>query len=220
MRIAVLISGNGSNLQAMIDACKAGRIAGELVGVISNKADAYGLQRANDAGIKAQVIANQAYASRDEYDVALIQQLDEWQVDLVILAGFMRILTPAFVQHFAGRILNIHPSLLPKYQGVKTHERAIAAGDQVHGASVHFVTDELDGGPVVLQAKVPVFSDDTPEELAARVLTQEHQIYPLVANWFCQGRLKMVNQQAQLDGVLLPAQGYASDDADEHQDES
>ena len=173
MRIAVLISGNGSNLQAMIDACKAGRIAGELVGVISNKADAYGLQRAQDAGIHARVIANQAYASRDEYDGALIQQLDEWQVDLVILAGFMRILTPAFVQHFAGRILNIHPSLLPKYQGVKTHERAIAAGDQVHGASVHFVTDELDGGPVVLQAKVPVFSDDTPEELALGWLRYE-----------------------------------------------
>ena len=215
MRIAVLISGNGSNLQALIDACKAGRIAGKLVGVISNKADAFGLQRAASAGIATQVIANSAYGSRDEYDAALIQQLDEWQVDLVVLPGFMRILTPAFVQHFAGRTLNIHPSLLPKYQGVKTHERAIAAGDQVHGASVHFVTEELDGGPVVLQAKVPVFEDDTPDELAARVLTQEHQIYPLVVHWFCQGRLKMVEHKAWLDGNLLPAQGYANDESEE-----
>jgi len=215
MRIAVLISGNGSNLQALIDACKAGRVAGELVGVISNKSDAFGLQRAAMAGIGAKVIANSAYTSRDEYDAALIQQLDEWQVDLVVLAGFMRILTPAFVQHFAGRTLNIHPSLLPKYQGVKTHERAIAAGDQVHGASVHFVTEELDGGPVVLQAKVLVFEDDTPDELAARVLTQEHQIYPLVVHWFCQGRLKMVEHKAWLDGNLLPAQGYANDESEE-----
>ena len=215
MRIAVLISGNGSNLQALIDACKAGRVAGELVGVISNKSDAFGLQRAATAGIGAKVIANSAYTSRDEYDAALIQQLDEWQVDLVVLAGFMRILTPAFVQHFTGRTLNIHPSLLPKYQGVKTHERAIAAGDQVHGASVHFVTEELDGGPVVLQAKVPVFEDDTPDELAARVLTQEHQIYPLVVHWFCQGRLKMVEHKAWLDGNLLPAQGYANDESEE-----
>ena len=212
MRFAVLISGNGSNLQALIDACQAGRIQGELVGVVSNRADAFGLERAKAAGIATQVLSNQAFADRESYDAALIQTLESWKPDLLVMAGFMRILTPGFVQHFAGRMLNIHPSLLPKYQGVKTHARAIAAGDTVHGASVHFVTEELDGGPVVLQARVPIFPDDDEVTLAERVLSQEHQIYPLVINWFCQGRLTMVGTQACLDGQPLPARGYASDD--------
>ena len=212
MRFAVLISGNGSNLQALIDACQAGRIQGELVGVVSNRADAFGLERAKAAGIATQVLSNQAFADRESYDAALIQALESWKPDLLVMAGFMRILTPGFVQHFAGRMLNIHPSLLPKYQGVKTHARAIAAGDTVHGASVHFVTEELDGGPVVLQAHVPIFPDDDEVTLAERVLSQEHQIYPLVVNWFCQGRLTMVGTQACLDGQPLPARGYASDD--------
>ncbi len=212
MRFAVLISGNGSNLQALIDACQAGRIQGELVGVVSNRADAFGLERAKAAGIATQVLSNQAFADRESYDAALIQALESWNPDLLVMAGFMRILTPGFVQHFAGRMLNIHPSLLPKYQGVKTHARAIAAGDTVHGASVHFVTEELDGGPVVLQARVPIFPDDDEVTLAERVLSQEHQIYPLVVNWFCQGRLTMVGTQACLDGQPLPARGYASDD--------
>ncbi len=212
MRFAVLISGNGSNLQALIDACQAGRIQGELVGVVSNRADAFGLERAKAAGIATQVLSNQAFADRESYDAALIQALESWNPDLLVMAGFMRILTPGFVQHFAGRMLNIHPSLLPKYQGVKTHARAIAAGDTVHGASVHFVTEELDGGPVVLQARVPIFPDDDEVTLAERVLSQEHQIYPLVINWFCQGRLTMVGTQAYLDGQPLPARGYASDD--------
>ncbi len=212
MRFAVLISGNGSNLQALIDACQAGRIQGELVGVVSNRADAFGLERAKAAGIATQVLSNQAFADRESYDAALIQALESWNPDLLVMAGFMRILTPGFVQHFAGRMLNIHPSLLPKYQGVKTHARAIAAGDTVHGASVHFVTEELDGGPVVLQARVPIFPDDDEVTLAERVLSQEHQIYPLVINWFCQGRLTMVGTQACLDGQPLPARGYASDD--------
>ncbi len=212
MRFAVLISGNGSNLQALIDACQAGRIQGELVGVVSNRADAFGLERAKAAGIATQVLSNQAFADRESYDAALIQALESWKPDLLVMAGFMRILTPGFVQHFAGRMLNIHPSLLPKYQGVKTHARAIAAGDTVHGASVHFVTEELDGGPVVLQARVPIFPDDDEVTLAERVLSQEHQIYPLVVNWFCQGRLTMVGTQACLDGQPLPARGYASDD--------
>ena len=128
------------------------------------------------------------------------------------MAGFMRILTPAFVNHYAGRMLNIHPSLLPKYQGLHTHQKAIDAGDSEHGASVHFVTEELDGGPVVLQAKVPVFADDTVEELAQRVHVQEHQIYPLVINWFCQQRLVMKEGKSWLDGECLPVSGYASDD--------
>ena len=212
MRFAVLISGNGSNLQALIDACQAGRIQGELVGVVSNRADAFGLERAKAAGIATQVLSSQAFADRESYDAALIQALESWNPDLLVMAGFMRILTPGFVQHFAGRMLNIHPSLLPKYQGVKTHARAIAAGDTVHGASVHFVTEELDGGPVVLQARVPIFPDDDEVTLAERVLSQEHQIYPLVVNWFCQGRLTMVGTQACLDGQPLPARGYASDD--------
>ena len=212
MRFAVLISGNGSNLQALIDACQAGRIQGELVGVVSNRADAFGLERAKAAGIATQVLSSQAFADRESYDAALIQALESWKPDLLVMAGFMRILTPGFVQHFAGRMLNIHPSLLPKYQGVKTHARAIAAGDTVHGASVHFVTEELDGGPVVLQARVPIFPDDDEVTLAERVLSQEHQIYPLVINWFCQGRLTMVGTQACLDGQPLPARGYASDD--------
>ena len=212
MRFAVLISGNGSNLQALIDACQAGRIQGELVGVVSNRADAFGLELAKAAGIATQVLSNQAFADRESYDAALIQALESWNPDLLVMAGFMRILTPGFVQHFAGRMLNIHPSLLPKYQGVKTHARAIAAGETVHGASVHFVTEELDGGPVVLQARVPIFLDDDEVTLAERVLSQEHQIYPLVINWFCQGRLTMVGTQAYLDGQPLPARGYASDD--------
>ncbi len=212
MRFVVLISGNGSNLQALIDACASGRIKGQLVGVLSNKAEAYGLVRAKQAGIPTQVLSNADFASREAYDAALIAALQCWQPDLLVMAGFMRILTPAFVQHFAGRMLNIHPSLLPKYQGVKTHARAIAAGDSEHGASVHFVTEELDGGPVVLQAKVPIFDDDSVDELAERVLTQEHQIYPLVINWFCLGRLKMENNQAWLDNHCLPATGYASEE--------
>lgn len=212
MRFVVLISGNGSNLQALIDACASGRIKGQLVGVLSNKAEAYGLVRAKQAGIPTQVLSNADFASREAYDAALIAALQCWQPDLLVMAGFMRILTPAFVQHFAGRMLNIHPSLLPKYQGVKTHARAIAAGDSEHGASVHFITEELDGGPVVLQAKVPIFDDDSVDELAERVLTQEHQIYPLVINWFCLGRLKMENNQAWLDNHCLPATGYASEE--------
>jgi phosphoribosylglycinamide formyltransferase 1 len=212
MRFAVLISGSGSNLQALIDACAAGRIQGELVGVVSNRADAFGLERAKAAGIATQVLSNQEFGDRESYDAALIQLLDGWQPDLLVMAGFMRILTPGFVQHFAGRMLNIHPSLLPKYQGVKTHARAIAAGDTVHGASVHFVTEELDGGPIVLQARVPIFPEDDVTELAARVLSQEHQIYPLVVNWFCQGRLRMEDGQAWLDGNPLSSQGYACEE--------
>ena len=212
MRFAVLISGNGSNLQALIDACHSGRIQGELVGVVSNRADAFGLERARAAGIATRVLGNQEFSDRESYDAALIQVLESWKPDLLVMAGFMRILTPGFVQHFAGRMLNIHPSLLPKYQGVKTHARAIAAGDSVHGASVHFVTEELDGGPVVLQAQVPIFADDDEASLAERVLSQEHQIYPLVINWFCQGRLTMVGSQAWLDGQPLPPRGYACDD--------
>jgi len=212
--IVVLISGSGSNLQAIIDACSSGFIPGKISAVIANKANAYGLVRANDAGITTQVLSHKTYASRDRYDEALIDAIDQHQPDLVVLAGFMRILTPAFVQHYVGRLLNIHPSLLPKYQGLNTHQRAIDAGDTEHGCSVHFVTEQLDGGPVVLQAKVPLFSDDDVATLSERVHEQEHRIYPLVVRWFCQNRLQQQADQAWLDGNVLAANGYANDDED------
>ena len=212
--IVVLISGSGSNLQALIDACSSGFIPGKISAVIANKASAYGLVRASDAGITTQVLSHKTYASRDRYDEALIDAIDQHQPDLVVLAGFMRILTPAFVQHYAGRLLNIHPSLLPKYQGLNTHQRAIDAGDTEHGCSVHFVTEQLDGGPVVLQAKVPLFSEDDVATLSERVHEQEHRIYPLVVRWFCQNRLQQQADQAWLDGNILAANGYANDEED------
>ena len=210
--IVVLISGSGSNLQAIIDACSSGFIPGKVSAVISNKANAYGLVRANEAGISTQVLSHKSYASRDNYDAALADAIEQHKPDLVVLAGFMRILTPAFVQHFSGRLLNIHPSLLPKYQGLTTHQRAIDAGDAEHGCSVHFVTEQLDGGPVILQAKVPVFADDDAQNLAERVHEQEHRIYPLVVRWFCQNRLQQHADQAWLDGNVLAANGYANDE--------
>ncbi len=210
--IVVLISGSGSNLQAILDACKAGFIAGRVSAVISNKADVFGLTRAADAGVPALVLDHKQYADRASYDLALCQTIDRHQPDLVVLAGFMRILTPEFVAHYNGRLLNIHPSLLPKYQGLHTHQRAIDAGDTVHGCSVHFVTAELDGGPVVLQAKVPVFPEDDAALVAARVHEQEHRIYPLVVRWFCQDRLQQQADKALLDGHILSPHGYADDD--------
>ncbi|MBY5921084.1 phosphoribosylglycinamide formyltransferase [Ferrimonas balearica] len=212
IRIAVLISGNGSNLQAILDACQAGDINGEVVAVVSNKADVYGLTRAEQAGVPGLVVAPQAGESREAYDSRLEAELSQLNVDLVVLAGFMRILSDGFVNRFAGRMLNIHPSLLPKYTGLNTHQRALEAGDEEHGCSVHFVTPELDGGPVILQAKVPVFEDDDAEELAERVHTQEHRIYPLVVKWFAQGRLTMEGDKALFDGEALPTAGYASDE--------
>lgn len=212
--IVVLISGSGSNLQAIIDACSSGFIPGNINAVIANKANAYGLVRAGDAGINTQVLNHKGYDNREAYDAALIAAIDKYTPDLVVLAGFMRILTPAFVQHYAGRLLNIHPSLLPKYQGLNTHQRAIDAGDTQHGCSVHFVTEQLDGGPVILQAKVPLFSDDDVTSLAERVHEQEHRIYPLVVRWFCQNRLQQHKDQAWLDGNVLAANGYANDEED------
>ncbi|OOE32387.1 phosphoribosylglycinamide formyltransferase [Salinivibrio kushneri] len=208
-RIVVLISGSGSNLQALIDSVH--QQHAQIAAVVANKANAYGLTRAEHAGIPAQVVANTDYASREEYDAALIRALDAYQPDLVVLAGFMRILTPGFVAHYAGRMLNIHPSLLPKYTGLHTHQRAIDAGDTEHGTSVHFVTEELDGGPVVLQARVPIFEDDDAESVAARVQQQEHRIYPLVVRWFVDGRLKMAEDSAWLDGQTLGPAGYAAE---------
>lgn len=200
LRIVVLISGGGSNLQAIIDACASGAVHGEVVAVISNRADAFGLQRARRAGIPTEVVDHREYPERDAFDRALAARIDRHQPDLVVLAGFMRILSPGFVRHYAGHMLNIHPSLLPHFQGLHTHQRALEANHEVHGASVHFVTEELDGGPVVLQAEVPVLPGDDASTLAARVLEQEHRIYPTVIQWFAEGRLSYdPNQGLTLD---------------------
>jgi phosphoribosylglycinamide formyltransferase-1 len=203
-KIVVLISGGGTNLQAIIDACTHDEFSGEVVAVISNKADAFGLTRAENANITNLSLSHKDFISREAYDQALIAKIDTFNADLIVLAGFMRILTPEFVQHFQGKLLNIHPSLLPKYQGLNTHQRAIDAGDNVHGVSVHFVTEELDGGPVILQAKVPVFPEDNSDDLSARVHEQEHRIYPLVVKWFTEDRLSMQGDNALLDGNILP----------------
>lgn len=215
-RIVVLISGSGTNLQAIIDACKLDGYPGSVVGVISNKADAYGLVRASDSNIETASLSHKAFESRESYDQALITTIDQFTPDIIVLAGFMRILTPAFVQHYQGKLLNIHPSLLPKYQGLNTHQRAIDAGDSEHGVSVHFVTEELDGGPVILQAKVPVFDGDNSDDLAERVHEQEHRIYPLVIKWLCEKRLSMetidATEVAILDNITLPISGYANDE--------
>ncbi len=203
MRIVVLISGGGSNLQAIIDGCNQGNIAGNIVGVISNRPQVKGLERATQSGIAAYTLDHKTFESREAFDDALAAQIDTLKPDLLILAGFMRILTPAFTQRYVGKMLNIHPSLLPKYPGLHTHKRALEAGDSEHGVTVHFVTAELDGGPAVIQAKIPVQANDTEATLAARVLEQEHIIYPQAANWFCQGRLTLQNNAALLDGKPL-----------------
>lgn len=204
LRLVVLLSGSGSNLQAIIDACREGRIDAEVVAVISNRPDAYGLERARRAGIPAEVVDHTAFADREGFEHELMAHIDRYKPDLVVLAGFMRILTADFVGHYKGRMLNIHPSLLPHFQGLHTHRRALEAGYTHHGASVHFVTEELDGGPIVLQAEVPVLPDDDEQTLAARVLEQEHRIYPTVIQWFAEGRLRFDPEQGVLlDGDLL-----------------
>ncbi|EMI7476671.1 phosphoribosylglycinamide formyltransferase [Morganella morganii] len=201
-RLVVLISGSGSNLQALIDACSSQTLNAEIVAVFSNKADAYGLLRAQQAGIPALALSPAEFSSRGAFDAALQVQIDEYQPDLIILAGYMRILTPAFVRHYHGKMLNIHPSLLPKYPGLHTHRKALENGDAEHGTSVHFVTEELDGGPVILQARIAVLPDDTEDTLTARIQQEEHRIYPQVVNWFVQGRLVLKEDGIYLDGKL------------------
>ena len=207
--VVVLISGSGSNLQALIDSLADAPSSAVIRAVVSNRADAFGLERARKAGIETCVLDHKAYADRESFDAALVQAIDGFSPDLVLLAGFMRILSPGFVRHYHGRLLNIHPSLLPKYKGLHTHQRALEAGDAEHGCSVHFVTEELDGGPLVVQAAIPVQSVDTPETLAQRVHLQEHVIYPLAMHWFAEGRLRLGEQGATLDGEPLPASGYS-----------
>ena len=210
-RIVVLISGGGSNLQSFIDGCADGTLNGDVIAVISNKAGVKGLERAAAAAIPNITLDHNSFASRTEFDVALADVIDSFSPDLVVLAGFMRILTPQFVNRFLGRLINIHPSLLPKYPGLHTHQRAIDAGDSEGGATVHFVTAELDGGPGIVQAQVELLENDTAEDLASRVLVYEHQIYPLAAQWFCEGRLELRVAHVILDNELLPEGGICVD---------
>lgn len=198
--LVVLISGSGSNLQAIMDACADGRINAEVKAVISNRAGAFGLRRAERAGIPTHVVEHNRFADRQAFDQALAEQIDRYRPGLVVLAGFMRILTAAFVNHYRGRMLNIHPSLLPSFQGLNTHQRALEAGVKQHGVSVHFVTPELDGGPVANRATVEIQPGDDAKTLTRRVLAQEHRIYPETIGWFAEGRLKLVDDQAILDG--------------------
>lgn len=203
--IVVLISGNGTNLLALIEASVTSNF--KISAVISNNPEAFGLQRAERDNIPTLTIDHHDYSSREQFDLALIEAIDKINPGLIVLAGFMRILSEKFVQHYRGRILNIHPSLLPKYMGTNTHQRVLAAGETEHGVSIHFVTEELDGGPVIAQTTVPVYAADTPEELAARVAVKEHSLYPRVVSWFANDRLHMQDNHAYLDQEKLPPTG-------------
>jgi len=204
-RTVILISGSGSNLQAFIDRLHPDQA--NIVAVISNRADAYGLERAAKAGIPTAVLDHRQFPDRVSYDRALAELIDTHEPQWVILAGFMRILSADFVVHYQGRLLNIHPSLLPKYTGLHTHQRALEAGDSEHGATVHFVTEELDGGPAIMQSRVPVLPDDTPDTLGDRVRQTEHQLYPLAAMLCMNGRLRLVDGQVHLDGTPIAPSG-------------
>lgn len=205
--VVVLISGSGSNLQALIDSLGEDNPV-RICAVVSNRAEAFGLQRAQTAGIATHVVQHKDFTDREAFDAALMQVIDAHQPQLVVLAGFMRILTPGFVRHYQGRLLNIHPSLLPKYKGLDTHRRALDAGDREHGCSVHFVTEELDGGPVAVQAAFTIDGAESTDQLTDRVHAAEHIIYPLAVRWFAEGRLHLAEQGAMLDGVPLPATGH------------
>ena len=210
-KIVVLISGEGQTLQSIIDACKVGDIPAQICAVIANKAIAYGLQRAKMAEIPTALFERKDYADNLVMDRAIGDYIAELGADLIVLAGYMKILTAEFTQRFAGKVLNIHPSLLPKYPGLHTYQRALEAGDQEHGTTVHFVNEEVDGGAIVLQAKVPIFPDDEVSDIEQRVKYQEQQIYPLVIKWFVTDRLTFQNGCAYLDGKCLPNAGYAMD---------
>ena len=202
LAVVVLISGNGSNLQAILDDARSSDLY-QVRGVISSRAEVYGLERARQAGVPTEVLDHRQFSSREAFDAELQKRIDAYQPGLVVLAGFMRILTPAFVRYYQGRLLNIHPSLLPAFRGLHTHQRALEAGEREHGATVHFVTEELDAGPIIIQSRVPVLAGDTPESLAARVLKTEHEIYPQAIRWFAEGRLTLQGGKAWLDGKTI-----------------
>jgi phosphoribosylglycinamide formyltransferase-1 len=196
--IVILISGRGSNMQAIVRSAQAEQWPVNIAAVISNKADAEGLAFASMQGIPTAVVANKDFPTRETFDAALQAAIDRYAPDLVVLAGFLRILTGAFVEYYAGRMLNIHPSLLPSFPGLGTHRQALAAGVKVHGATVHFVTPDLDHGPIVAQAVVPVLSNDTEDTLASRVLAEEHIIYPRAVHWFVDGKLRVENNRVHV----------------------
>jgi phosphoribosylglycinamide formyltransferase-1 len=203
----VLVSGRGSNLQAIIDAAAHGELPADIRAVISSEPGAPALARARTAGIATHVISHRDFPAREQFDQALIQRIDAYQPQLVVLAGFMRILGKSFIDHYTGRLINIHPSLLPAFPGLNTHARVLQSGESHHGASVHFVTHEVDGGPIIIQAAVPVLPDDVPETLAERVLMEEHRIYPKAIGWFLAGRLSLEDGRVLLDGQQHPEQG-------------
>lgn len=188
--IAILISGNGSNLQAIIDAISAKKTSAQIVVVISDQANAYGLERAKKAGIPTKVISQQDFPNHNQFDTELQNCLDQYQPKLIVLAGFMRILGPEFVQHFHGKVINIHPSLLPKFPGLKTHQRAIDEGETEHGVTIHFVTEDLDNGPIIAQAKLAIAPEDTAETLQQKIHQLEHQLYPEIINLFAEDKIK------------------------------
>ncbi len=204
-RTAILISGSGTNLQAFIDRAASGGLEASIELVLSNRADAYGLERARAAGIPTAVISHRDFDSREAFDRAVAERLDEAGVTLVVLAGFMRILSPWFVQRYLGRLLNVHPALLPLYPGLDTHRRVLAAGDSHHGSTVHFVTEELDAGPCILQGRLPVAPSGDAEELMQRVQRVEHQIYPEALNWVATGKARFADEQAWIDGEAAAA---------------
>ncbi|MEO6697995.1 MAG: phosphoribosylglycinamide formyltransferase [Paraperlucidibaca sp.] len=206
-RVVVLVSGSGSNLQALLDACGQGAatptIDATIVGVLSNRDEALALARAARAGVATAVVKHRDFNERADFDAAMIKPIDAWAPDMVVLAGFMRILTADFVSHYSGRLINIHPSLLPKYKGLNTHQRALEAGDAEHGCSVHFVTPELDGGPVIAKQRVSVDQHDSVESLAQRVHQAEHRLYPRVLGWLASSRLRWLDGHLQFDGAPL-----------------
>lgn len=208
-KIVVLISGSGSNLQTLINATREQQIPAKIAAVISNCEDAFGLERARNAGIPALVLDHKQYATREAFDNELATLIDRYQPDLVVLAGFMRILSTAFVERYLGRMINIHPSLLPQYPGLNTHQRAIEAGDHIHGASVHYVIPELDAGPVIVQGHIEIKREENAEQLAGRVLSQvEHQIYPKAVRWLAEGRIEFRDNRVFKDQEPLAVGGY------------
>lgn len=206
--LVVLISGHGSNLQAIIDFIQKEKLACQICAVVSNQKEAYGLVRAHQAGIPTSVVEHTKFSNKTTFENTLIKAIDQYTPDLVVLAGFMRILLPNFVEHYFGRLINIHPSLLPKFPGLNTHAKALAAKEPIHGATVHFVTKEVDIGPIIIQGKVPLLPNDTPLSLQNRVHQMEYKIYPLAIRWFLEKRILLQNNQVYLDGKLLPASGF------------
>lgn len=197
--IVILISGRGSNMQCLLDAVAAGSLNVRVAAVLSNRSDAPGLQTATARGVPTRIVDHREFSGRDAFDAAMTEAIDAFSPDLVVLAGFMRVLTDGFVEHYAGRLINIHPSLLPAFPGLHTHRRALEEGVRVHGCTVHFVTPELDHGPIIVQAAVPVLDGDDEAGLAARVLEQEHQIYPLAVSWFVEGRLHLIDGRVRFE---------------------